>query len=355
MLNFTVGPVMMDEEILKIGSEQIPYFRTEEFSELIIENENLLMQCVNAPPSSRTIFLTGSGTAAMEATVMNLFTKEDKVLVVNGGSFGKRFKQICDIHCIKSDEIKLDYFSPLLEEHLAPFENRGYTGFLINVHETSTGVLYNMKLVSEFCKRNNLLLVVDAISSFLADPFDMKMFGVNVTIISSQKALALPPGMSYIIVDLKAQEIMYRNYTKSMYFNLKEYLANGERGQTPFTPAVSNLIQLNKRLHSIINKGINNIINDVSKLAEDFRFRIKNLPLEIATSYPSNALTPLKPNGKISAIQIFKFLKNNYNILVTPNGGDLAEVIFRVGHIGNINIDMNNILIDSLRSILNKL
>jgi len=351
MLNFAVGPVMMDEEILNIGSNQIPYFRTNEFSTLMKENEKMLLKCVNAPFSSKGIFLTGSGTAAMEATIMNLFTRNDKVLVVNGGSFGGRFKEICDIHSIQSDEIKLNYFEPLTEKDLVPFDNKGYTALLINVHETSTGVLYDMSLVKKFCEKNNLLLVVDAISSFLADPYDMNEYGINVTILSSQKALALPPGMSYIIIDSKAEERILNNKVNNLYFNLKKYLEDGKRGQTPYTPAVGNLIQLNKRLKMVTDKGVDNVIKEVSRLALDFRKQIKNLPLEVATNSLSNALTPIRVKGKMTANQIFTYLKDNHGIFVVPSGGELEDILFRVGHIGAINFDDSNKLI----SILNQM
>lgn len=351
MLNFAVGPVMMDKEILDIGSKQIPYFRTEEFSNIMLENEQLLIKSIKATDSSKVIFLTGSGTAAMEATVMNLFTQKDKLLIVNGGGFGKRFKEICNIHELQSEEIKLDYFETLTEEHLIPYDDKGFTGFLINVHETSTGVLYDMSLVKQFCRRNNLFLVVDAISSFLADPYDMKNYGANVTILSSQKALALPPGMAYVIVDDEAQTRINNIRVKSLYFNFKDYLRNGIRGQTPYTPAVSNLIQLNKRLKTINEKGVDNIVDRVGQLAQDFRSRIAELPLEIASSCPSNALTPLKPTGKMSAYEIFKYLKDNRGIFVVPNGGELSKLLFRVGHIGVISTDNNTTLINILDSM----
>lgn len=348
MLNFAVGPVMMDEDILKIGAEQIPYFRTEEFSNLMKENERMLIKCVNAPLDSRTIFLTGSGTAAMEAAVMNLFTAEDKVLVVNGGGFGKRFKQICDIHDIKSDEIKLKFFKPLTEDDLIPFNDKGYTALLLNVHETSTGILYDMNLIQSFCKSNNLLLVIDAISSFLADYYDMSNYGANVTILSSQKAMALPPGMSYILVDSKAQERIMSNNVKSMYFDLKDYLENGKSGQTPYTPAVSNLIQLNKRLKGVLDNGVENEIQKTEALATDFRKKISSLPFEIPSNSLSNALTPIIPNGKMSPSEIVSYLKENHEIFILPSGGNLKDVVFRVGHIGALSKPSNDELISVL-------
>ena len=91
MLNFTVGPVMSSDEVLKIGGEQTPYFRNDEFSQIMFENEKLMKEFVYAEDKSRVVFITGSGTAAMEATVMNVFNEDDRVLVVNGGGFGQKF------------------------------------------------------------------------------------------------------------------------------------------------------------------------------------------------------------------------------------------------------------------------
>lgn len=108
MLNFTVGPVQSSEDVRNIGHEQVPYFRTEEFSKIMKENEELMLKFSKAPSNSRTIFITGSGTASMEAVVMNCFTEKDKVLVINGGSFGQRFSELCDIFQIPHDDIKLE-------------------------------------------------------------------------------------------------------------------------------------------------------------------------------------------------------------------------------------------------------
>ena len=256
MINFAVGPVQMDEEIRAIGAEEVPYFRTPEFSAIMKENERLMKQFTGAPEDARAVFLTGSGTAAMEAAVMNLFTERDRVLVVNGGSFGARFAKICEIHEIPHEEIQLESGRALRAEDLAPYEGKGFTGFLVNVHETSTGVLYDMELISDFCRRNQLILAVDAVSSFLADPFWMGKWGVDLVLTGSQKALALPPGLSILVLGARAIARVQETAVRSMYFDLRDYLKNGERGQTPFTPAVGVLLQLHKRLTMIEEKGL---------------------------------------------------------------------------------------------------
>ena len=206
MLNFTVGPVMSDEKVRAIGAEQVPYFRTPEFSKIMLENEVLMKKFAKAADDARVVFITGSGTASMEATVMNVFDENDKVLVVNGGSFGHRFVELCEIHNIPYEEIKLEAGKALKKEQLNVYNGKGFTGFLVNVHETSTGVHYDIDMISEFCKKNGMFLVVDAISSFLADNFNMKELGVQVMITGSQKALACPPGISVIVLSHEAVE-----------------------------------------------------------------------------------------------------------------------------------------------------
>lgn len=355
MINFAVGPVSMEPEIRAIGAEEIPYFRTEEFSKLMKENEELLLEFMNAERGARTIFLTASGTAAMEAAVINLFTTSDKLLVVNGGSFGARFVKICRIHEIPCEEIQLEAGKKLTAAQLQPYEGQGYTGFLLNVHETSTGVYYDMDLVSSFCRRNGMYLVVDAISSFLADEFDMKKWGVDLVLTGSQKALALPPGIAVLVLNERAVKRAIETEAHSLYFNLKDYLRDGERGQTPYTPAVGILIQMNKRLKRIAENGLTAERKKIRRQAEDFRARIvkENLPFEIVSESLSNAETPLHPTGKkkdggsVSAHEIFEILKDEYDIFVCPNGGELKERVFRVGHIGNLTPEDNECLVNA--------
>ena len=239
MLNFTIGPVMSSETVRAIGAEQVPYFRTAEFSELMLENEMLVKRFAKAGANARVCFMTGSGTASMEAAVINVFTEKDRVLVIDGGSFGHRFVELLEIYEIPHTVIKPEFGYGVTAEQLSEYDGKGYTGFLVNLDETSIGVLYDIKLIGDFCKRNDIFLVVDSISSFLCDPFNMSELGVQVMITGSQKALACPPGISIIVLSEKAVERVYGNKPKTMYLDLKLALKNGERGQTPFTPANS--------------------------------------------------------------------------------------------------------------------
>lgn len=351
MINFTVGPVQSSDSVLAVGAEQVPYFRTTEFSEMMLENERLIKRLAKAEEKARVVFLTGSGTASMEAVVMNTLTKNDKALVVNGGSFGHRFVQLCRIHGVPCDEIRLETGCALTEETLSAYEGNGYTAFLVNVHETSTGVYYDMNLIHTFCRKNNLFLIVDAISSFLADDFNMAELGADVMITGSQKALACPPGISIIVLSERAVSRVMRSDPQCMYFDLKDALLNGERGQTPFTPAVGILRQIHTRLKEIdANGGVSAETRKIAALAQDFREKIKDLPFEIISESMSNAVTPLHPLTA-SAHDIFLTLKDEYGIWVCPNSGALKDQVFRVGHIGALSFNDNTRLVDALKDL----
>ena len=354
MLNFTVGPVMSGDAVRAIGAEQVPYFRTAEFSEVMFENEKLMKKFAKASDDSKVVFITGSGTASMEAVIMNTLTGNDKAIVVNGGSFGQRFVELCQIHEVPCSEIKLEIGKALKPEMLEEYEGKGYTAFVVNLHETSTGVLYDLDLISAFCKRNGLFLIVDAISAFLADEINMVEKGVDVMITGSQKALACPPGISVIVLSPKAVERVNNNDPKCMYLNLKSALKNMERGQTPFTPAVGILLQINERLKEIdAAGGVEVEQKRTADLAADFREKIKNMPFELVSESPSNAVTPLHPLNA-SANDIFLTLKDEYGIWVCPNGGATKDTIFRVGHIGALTPEDNTTLVNAMKDMMKR-
>lgn len=351
MLNFAVGPVMSSLEVRRIGGEQTPYFRNDEFSRIMLENEKFMKEFVHASENSRSVFITGSGTAAMEATVMNIFNEYDKVLIVNGGGFGQRFVDLCELHNIVYEDIKIDFGEGISKEILSEYENKEFTAFLVNICETSSTVHYDLDLISEFCCKNNLFLVVDAISSFLANPLNMLEQNIDVVITGSQKAIACPPGISIIVLGENALKRVENNQCKSMYFDLKNALKNGERGQTPFTPAVTILLQINSRFKEIKNQGgVEVEIDRVSALANDFRNRISDLPLEIRCKSLGNSVTGVYCKNS-SATEIVDLLKKDYGIWVNPNGGEVADKMFRVGHIGDLTIEDNDKLISALKDL----
>lgn len=344
---FSVGPVQMDPEIMKIGVMALPYFRTEEFSQTNLATCSLLKQFVGSGTDSEVVLLTASGSGAMEAAVINTFGRSDKILIIAGGDFGRRFAKICQIHNLDNTVVGLQQGKTLTKDFLWRYRGKGYTGLLVNAHETSTGVYYDLPMIGEFCKQEGLVFVVDAISSFLADPYYMDQWNIDITILSTQKALALPPGLSFLVINEKTTERINSNKTTSLYFDLPNYFTNMRRGQTPYTPALGILLQLKMRLMQIKKSGVTSIIENTARLARDFRERITSLPFSIPSDKLSNALTPLQPRDGISAHEIFIHLKDNYRIIVCPNGGELKHRLFRVGHMGHLHTADNKKLINA--------
>lgn len=336
MINFTVGPVQSSDAVRAIGAEQVPYFRTAEFSETMLENERLIKKFAHTTEDSRVVFMTCSGSGGMETAIMNCLTKEDKALVVNGGSFGERFVELLTLHEIPFTEIKLEHGKALKPGHLEEYEGKGYTAFLLQKHETSTGVHYDIDMVGDFCKRNGCFLIVDTISTFLCDPFDMAACGAGVMITGSQKALACAPGISVMALAPSALARIEKNKCCCQYLDLKLALKNMDRGQTPWTPAVGILRQINVRLKEIdAMGGAEAEIARCASLAKYFRDKLveHNLPFEIISESLSNAVTPLHPITQ-SANEIFLKIKDEYGMWICPNGGSMKDTVFRVGHIG---------------------
>ncbi|UNT95036.1 pyridoxal-phosphate-dependent aminotransferase family protein [Allobaculum mucilyticum] len=351
MINFTVGPVQSFETTKEIGGENVPYFRTPEFSQIVKESESRFLRLLHAPSNSRAVFITGSGSAGMEAAVSNVLNSQDKVLIINGGSFGQRFVDLCRIFKIPYEEIQLSPGEKLTAEKLRPYASRDFTALLVNLHETSTGVLYAPVLLGDFARENNLLLIVDAISAFMVDRFDMSQMGADVVITGSQKALACPPGVALIALSEQAQKRVAENQPTTLYFDLKDALKNAERGQTPFTPAVSVIIQLHDRLGRILDEGEDAEFARIARLAENFRKGVQDLPIQFLAESMSNGVTACLLQG-YSAKKLFEDMKNKYGIWICPNGGELADKVFRIGHIGNITEEENQYLIECLHKEL---
>lgn len=348
---FTIGPVEMFPETLEIGGKEVPYFRNDEFSQVVFSaSEGLNRLLFNK--NGEIILLTCSGTGAMEATIMNCFTKEDNLIVIDGGSFGHRFTQICEVHEIPYKAVKLDNEELTREKIDEVMGDEKFTGLLVNLDETSNGQLYDIDMISEVCKENDLVLVVDAISAFLADEVNMDKHGIDAVILSSQKALSLAPGLSIVALSEKMLKRVGSIDSKSVYFDFKDYLKNGERGQTPFTPAVRLIIELEDMVKRLNEKGITNIINETHEMAVYFRKRIREIGLDYPDYPLSNAVTPVIFPDE-NAQEVYRKLIDKYGLTVNPSGGEVADTMFRVSHVGNHSTEDFENLICAIEEIIN--
>lgn len=334
---FTVGPVESYPCTREVYRREIPYFRTAEYSALVESCMLRLGRYLGLEEGGRLLYFAASGTGAMEATVDNLLSPdEDKALVINGGAFGARFCQLLQHHEIPYSAVTLGDGEALREEHLRPYAAGGYTTLLVNLHETSTGQLYDIEMLSRFCRENNLLLVVDAISTFMVDAYNMQQHGIDVTIFSSQKGLCLSAGMSFVALSARALAHR-RGRCRCSYFCFDDYLTNMERWQTPYTPAVAIMHELDAMLSYIEEQGgLEAWLEGIRNRCQYFRKQAEAAGLSVCRDYPlSNMLTPLL-TGSTDAHRLFLQLSKEYGFYVNPCGGALAHRMLRISHAGNL-------------------
>ena len=337
---FTVGPVEMYPSTKEVRMHEFAYFRSDEFSKIVKKSLDKLSKLLGNNEDCSLVYFASSGTAVMEAVIENCVGDQDKVLVINGGTFGQRFCELLDYHNKNFNSIDLDWKEALTLNHLNKHSDKGYTMLFVNLHETQTGQLYDIKMLSDFCKQNEIMLVVDAISAFLADEYNMERYNIDLTIISSQKGLCLSPGMSFASFSKRMiEKIQNMPLPSSKYFDFKDYLSNIKRGQTPYTPPVLVMYELQDMLNLIEKEGgLNARIASVKQKAQYFRKKAAELGF-IIPNYPlSNALTPLYFED-VNADEVVSVLRNRYKIFVNPCGGKLAKYLFRVAHIGNTSME----------------
>jgi aspartate aminotransferase-like enzyme len=341
---FTIGPVNIERDILDLAAEQPRYFRDERFADMVLEILRGILDLADAPAGSKAAVLTASGTAGMEAAVVNLFDEDSRVLIVEGGVFGRRFAEICRMHRIPHHVLSLPLGRPLTAEQLTPHRNAGFDGLLISAHETSTGQLYDLDMVGRFCRAENIILVCDAISSILADPFSMRAMNVDSAIFSANKGLALPPGLAFVVMNERA--LARLRVPRSVYLNLASYFTEAERGHTPFTSAVSTVVMLQRRLQKVREQGgAAAIIRQVADLAEDFRARAIAAGFVQFPQRPSNALTAMRvPDG--TAKRLYVAIRDKYDWFINPPSFGLNQEIIKVAHLGALSKDDNARLVE---------
>ncbi|CAH1584961.1 aminotransferase class V-fold PLP-dependent enzyme [Vibrio owensii] len=330
-----VFPGNIENEILNKGCEQVPYMRTNEFSLVYMNCSNIiteLMGCKNG----KTIIHTMSGTAALESVVLT-YCKNISSLAINAGGFGARWKEIGDYHSLNMSELVIgkdndNYYSELEKA----INEKNVKVVMMQHHETSTGELLNIRKVGRICKKYNIIFVVDAISSFLADEMSMEDMNIDVVIVSTQKALNIPPGLALVTLSQRAiTSIEHSTY----YYDFENNLNNLSRGQTPFSPATQLFLQLELRLKQIVADTPKVYMDKISSRAMYFRSLCAVNGWDINTVKKSNAISAV--NVPIPAKYICDELVKE-NIYVMPSGD---PYLLRVAHTGvQTNIDLEELV-----------
>jgi aspartate aminotransferase-like enzyme len=332
---FTPGPTSIPEEVLLEMAKPIMHHRTEEFLSIakeVFEGLKYLFQTKND-----VLIMASSGTGAMEASIVNLFSKGEKIIVINGGKFGERFVEIGKAYGLNVVDVKVEWGKTLKKEELEKIieENKDAKGVFVNLCETSTATHFDVKGYGEIVsKYEDIVLVVDAISSLGAVPCYMDEWKIDCLITGSQKAFMLPPGLSFISLSEKAWNKTKNSDLPKYYFDLKKYRKTLEKFDFPFTIPVSLIVGLKKSIEIIKGYTLEKIWEEHKKRAEATRRAIISMGLSLLSSSPSDALTAiLLPDG-IDGDQIIKFIRKNYGISIAGGQDKLKGKTVRISHLG---------------------
>jgi len=334
------GPTNVPERVMRAMFTHIINHRSPDFVELyteVIEKTQQVFQTKND-----IVTLSASGTGAVEASVVNLIKKGDKVIIPVNGEFSSRLSQMLEWQ--GANVIKLET-SPgtnaSLEEVKKAFDNNNDVKAFYVVHnETSTGTQVNyLDKISELTSRNDSYYVVDSVSLLGGVELPVDKWNIDVCMTGSQKALAAPPGISPISVSPRAKKFMIENPPPTMYFNLARYFKYYEESkQTPFTPALPLLYAYREALRMILEEGMEARIRR-HKICSDALY----------SGLSAIGLTPFAKEEdrsiSIIALNYLEGLEDNtfrntlakkFRVLVAGGFGNLKGKVFRVGCMGEV-------------------
>jgi len=331
---FTPGPTPVPERVRLSQAKQIIHHRTPEFSTIfkkVCEDLKYVFQTEND-----VLIFASSGTGAMEACITNLLSPGDRILVTNGGKFGERWANIGEAFGLEVKRIDVtpgtapepDKIKKILKE------DKDIKAVFTQLVETSTGVRYNIKEIGEVVSTTDAVLVVDAISGLGAEPLFTDRWSIDVVVAGSQKALMLPPGLSFVSLSEKALKLAERATLPRFYWDFKKAKSALSKGQTPFTPAVSLICALEEALNLIKQEGLETIFKRHFIFAEAVRRAVLAMGLKIFGTPPSNALTAIVVPSEIEERKLRKMMQEEFGTIVAGGQEELSGKIIRIAHLG---------------------
>ena len=334
---FTPGPTPIPPEALLAMAQPIDYHRSEDTVALIkdvLEKLKHVFQTEND-----VLFLTSSGTGAMDGAVANLLCKGDKVLVIRSGKFGERWAEICDVYGVNVHPIDVrwgDSVAPeIVESELSSHPDA--KAVFATLCETSTGALHDIEALAEITQHTKTLLVVDAVSALGADDLQMDNWGVDVVVSCSQKGLMTPPGLAFAALNQRAWEAVEQSDLPKYYLDYRKAHKSGLEGSVPYTPAVTLLIALQIPLNRICDEGIQNTIKRHHRMALATRNAIKSIGLPLFATSPANTLTSIRLPNEIDGKAFVRMMREKHGITYAGGQGELSGKIIRIAHLGWMN------------------
>jgi aspartate aminotransferase-like enzyme len=328
------GPTPLPDDVLSVAAEPIIHHRTPEFSALFMEVSEGL-KYVFATKEEVYIF-TSSGTGAMEGAVVNTLSPGDKIITINGGKFGERWGNIGKAYGLQVREIVLEWGQDFTKEQLEAElkSNPEAKAVFCALSETSSGAIFDIKGFAEVVSKTPAILVVDGISGLGAMPCPMDEWKVDVIVSGSQKSFMIPPGLAYIAFSQKAWKMAETSKLPKFYFDIKKAKKNLADKTTPWTPAISLIVQQKKALERIKAMGLDNLFEHHRILADATRAGIKALGLELLAKKPGNILTAIKVPAGIDGKALVKTMQGKYMAYIAGGQDPYKGKIFRIAHLG---------------------
>ena len=344
----TPGPTPVPEEIRNEMAKPIIHHRTKEYQAIFKDVTEGLKKIFKT--SGDVFTFTSSGTGAMEASIANVLSPGDKIIVVRGGKFGERFGEIAKAYGVEVMPIDVEWGTAPEPEAIAEAlkKNPDVKGVYATLCETSTATVYDVKAIGGIVRKTNALFVVDTISGLGADDFENDAWGVDIAVCGSQKGLMIPPGLAFCSVSEKAWKAVELSKLPKFYFNFKKYKKAYIDTDTPYTSAITLVIGLKKAVEMINKIGIDNVIAEHANQAKAFREAMKAIGLEIFSKSPSNAVTAVFAPEGIDAEGIIKLLKTEFGVTFAGGQEQLKGKIFRCAHMGGIDKEHT---IESIRAL----
>ncbi|MGD8534329.1 MAG: alanine--glyoxylate aminotransferase family protein [Candidatus Aminicenantes bacterium] len=328
------GPTPVPENVLAAAAEPIIHHRTPEFSGIFMEVSEGLKYVFGTKED--VFVLTSSGSGAMETAVINTLNPGDKVITLNGGKFGERWGKICRAFGVEVREIELEWGELFSKEELAEElkANPETKAVFATLSETSSGTVYDIQGYGEVMARTEAILAVDGISGLGATPCPMDEWKVDIMVAGSQKSFMIPPGLAYLAFSPKAWNLVENSTLPKFYFDAKAYKKNLAKKTTPWTPAVSLIIQQKKALDLIKSVGLEKLFEHHRILGDATRAGVKALGMELLSKNPGNILTAVKVPAGIDGIQLVKTMQGKYMAYIAGGQDPYKGKIFRIAHLG---------------------
>ena len=353
------GPTPVPENVLSCMSKHPIGHRSGDFQDIVAKTTEQLKWLHQTTADVLTI--TGSGTAAMEAGIINTLSKGDQVICGNNGKFGERWVKVAKAYGLDVKVVKADWGQPLdpnqFKMILEKDTEKKIKAVILTHSETSTGVINDLKAINNEVKNHSkAITIADCVTSLGACNIPMDEWGIDVIASGSQKGYMIPPGLSFVAMSQRAWEANALSNLPKFYLDLKQYLKTVNKNSNPFTPAINLYFALEASLTMMQTEGLKNIFTRHARHQKATQEGIKAMGLKLFTKegFGSPAITAVQPED-LDAESIRKLIKNNFDILLAGGQDHLKGKIFRIGHLGFVNDRDIISVISALESTLDKM